>query len=298
MDDYKDEINLNDFIIAVNGVKFADLLKKIEDLLKKYQFDDINNNDKDAHLFFKTDLTQKELLKIRRESPDICLVWIYDKHPCMPSENQKHIEKEGINILKQFDVFIEGVKKDKDKYKKEDIKNFSEKLNKILTCFFKKERNEEEEYMLKAYKESKESIEHNRWVGAVIVDQNINKIISIGYNGYPKNGNNKEYGSISSQNRSSEVVHAEMDALLKATNKGNPVKDCVLYTTTFPCENCSKHIIKAGIKKLYYIEPYHKSKAESFYTDLIKLDNEKEQANEDKKIPFLHFEGIGPRKIF
>jgi len=57
------------------------------------------------------------------------------------------------------------------------------------------------------------------------------------------------------------TVHAEMAALLDAAYRGVSVKGANLFTTTFPCHNCTKHIIAAGIKEVIYIEPYPKSKA-------------------------------------
>jgi hypothetical protein len=67
-----------------------------------------------------------------------------------------------------------------------------------------------------------------------------------------------------------------------------------MYVTTFPCHNCTRHIIAAGIKRVYYIEPYPKSKARDLHSDAICFDEK--QAIEDGKIPFLPFVGIGPRR--
>jgi deoxycytidylate deaminase len=51
------------------------------------------------------------------------------------------------------------------------------------------------------------------------------------------------------------AVHAEMEALLACARSGRSARDAVLYTTTFPCHNCTRHIIAAGISKVIYIEP-------------------------------------------
>ena len=64
-----------------------------------------------------------------------------------------------------------------------------------------------------------------------------------------------------------------------------------MYVTTFPCHNCAKHIIAAGIKDVYYIEPYPKSKAVEFYTKEISIT-----ADEENKVHFLPFSGVGPRR--
>lgn len=50
------------------------------------------------------------------------------------------------------------------------------------------------------------------------------------------------------------AVHAEMEALMACTRSGRSARGSDLYTTTFPCHNCCRHIIGAGIRKVVYIE--------------------------------------------
>src|ERR1035441_9924393 len=57
------------------------------------------------------------------------------------------------------------------------------------------------------------------------------------------------------------AVHAEMDALLTCARSGISPRNGTLYTTTFPCHNCTRHLVAAGIRRVVYIEPYPKSKA-------------------------------------
>jgi deoxycytidylate deaminase len=90
------------------------------------------------------------------------------------------------------------------------------------------------------------------------------------------------------------AVHAEMDALLTCARLGLSVKGKILYTTTFPCHNCTRHIIAAGISKVVYIEPYPKSKAKDLHDDAITFDSE--DAEETQRIPFVPFVGVGPRR--
>ena len=47
------------------------------------------------------------------------------------------------------------------------------------------------------------------------------------------------------------VVHAEVNAIMHKTCID--LKDCTMYTTLFPCNECAKVIIQAGIKKIYYL---------------------------------------------
>ena len=87
------------------------------------------------------------------------------------------------------------------------------------------------------------------------------------------------------------VVHSEMEALLMCARNGIQTRNCDMYVTTFPCHNCAKHIIDAGIKKVIYIEPYPKSKTFDFYKNEI---SEKESEN---KVLFKSFAGVGPHKF-
>lgn len=88
------------------------------------------------------------------------------------------------------------------------------------------------------------------------------------------------------------TVHAEMDAITQATRLGISLAGGTLYTTVFPCQNCTKHIVAVGIKKVIYIEPYPKSLAKVLHDDSIVIDEQ----NPDK-VSFLPFEGVGPRRF-
>ena len=65
------------------------------------------------------------------------------------------------------------------------------------------------------------------------------------------------------------VVHAEMSALMSAARNGTKVKNMHMFCTTYPCHNCAKHLVAAGIQKVHYIEPYPKSKAVASHEDSI-----------------------------
>lgn len=94
------------------------------------------------------------------------------------------------------------------------------------------------------------------------------------------------------------AVHAEMEAILSAARMGIPVRGATLYTTTFPCHNCTKHIVDAGIARVVFIEPYPKSLARELHSDSIELVGEEENppAAAFKRVPFEPFVGIGPRR--
>jgi deoxycytidylate deaminase len=96
------------------------------------------------------------------------------------------------------------------------------------------------------------------------------------------------------------AVHAEMDALLTCARSGVSPVGGILYTTTFPCHNCTRHIVAAGIARVIYIEPYAKSRAEELHDDAILVEEKAMRLNRStkRKVPFTHFVGIGPRKYF
>lgn len=92
------------------------------------------------------------------------------------------------------------------------------------------------------------------------------------------------------------AVHAEMDALLTCARNGVSTVDTELFTTTFPCHTCTRHIISAGVSRVVYVEPYPKSMAAKLHKDAIILGSVTSKS--DRRIPFEAFVGIGPRRFF
>lgn len=96
---------------------------------------------------------------------------------------------------------------------------------------------------------------------------------------------------ISSLIEFSRSIHAEMDAITTIARRGNASTDgCYLYTTTYPCHNCARHIVASGIKRVFYIQPYEKSLALDLHDDAIT------GSNQSGKVSFEAFEGVSPRR--
>ena len=92
-------------------------------------------------------------------------------------------------------------------------------------------------------------------------------------------------------------LHAEQAAIVSAARTGVALAESKLYTTTFPCHECTKFIIGAGILEVQYIEPYPKSLAGELYRDLIDTLPPMAKATGSKdveRIPFRPFIGFGP----
>src|SRR5882724_4975159 len=82
-----------------------------------------------------------------------------------------------------------------------------------------------------------------------------------------------------------------MAAITDAARRGISIKNGVLYSTTFPCHLCARHIVSSGIQRVVYIEPYPKSLAEDLYSDSLTVDAEEPS---DAKVAFEPFVGIAP----
>ena len=84
-------------------------------------------------------------------------------------------------------------------------------------------------------------------VGCVIVDTD-KRIVSTGFNGFVAGCNEAEM-TYDRPMKYHLIIHAEMNALMFAKE---PVRGCTIYVTHHPCDNCLKHLLQAGIKKVYY----------------------------------------------
>ncbi|XP_023670511.2 deoxycytidylate deaminase isoform X2 [Paramormyrops kingsleyae] len=117
-----------------------------------------------------------------------------------------------------------------------------------------------EYFMAVAFLSAQRSKDPSSQVGACIVSQE-NKIVGIGYNGMP-NGCSDDLlpwsreGPDKLNTKYPYVCHAELNAIM---NKNSyDVKGCSIYVALFPCNECAKLIIQAGIKEVIYLsDKYH-----------------------------------------
>lgn len=88
------------------------------------------------------------------------------------------------------------------------------------------------------------------------------------------------------------AVHAEMAVITDAARRGVRLEGAMMFGTTFPCHNCAKNIVAAGVNEVIYIEPYPKSQVERLFSDSISTDREA-----TGKVRFLPFVGIAPHRF-
>lgn len=97
------------------------------------------------------------------------------------------------------------------------------------------------------------------------------------------------FGSLIEFSRS---IHAEMHALIIGSQKsGDKMVNGKLFVTTYPCHNCARHIVLAGISEVYFIEPYPKSLATILHSDSITEDE-----NDKSKVRILLYDGVAPSR--
>ena len=90
-------------------------------------------------------------------------------------------------------------------------------------------------------------------VGCCIVSQD-HKILSMGYNGFPRGCSDDDFPwkreGPPLENKYFYTTHSELNAILNY--RGGSLEGASLYVTLFPCNECAKAIIQAGIKEIVY----------------------------------------------
>ncbi len=113
--------------------------------------------------------------------------------------------------------------------------------------------NWDEYFMGVAHLSGMRSKDPNTQVGACIVSSD-NKILSMGYNGFPCGCSDDDFpweregGALDT--KYPFVTHSELNAILNY--RGGSLEGTKLYVSLFPCNECAKAIIQAGIKTVVY----------------------------------------------
>lgn len=113
----------------------------------------------------------------------------------------------------------------------------------------------DEYFMGIALLSAQRSKDGNTQVGACIVNPE-HKIVSMGYNGMPIGCDDDvmpwEREGDFLNTKYPFVCHAELNAILNSAAVS--LKDCTIYVTLFPCNECAKAIIQSGIRRVVFLD--------------------------------------------
>ena len=117
----------------------------------------------------------------------------------------------------------------------------------------------DEYFMGVALLAAQRSKDPNTQVGACIVDEQ-NRILSTGYNGFPHGCSDDDFpwnrDEALGETKYQFVVHAELNAILNS--RGKSLAGSKVYVALFPCNECAKAIIQAGVSEVVYLsDKYH-----------------------------------------
>lgn len=109
----------------------------------------------------------------------------------------------------------------------------------------------DEVWMEVAYIVARRSVDPAYKIGCVIVSDDNQQVLSLGYNGMERGGPNVVD---STERGKSGTIHAEINALIKL-NVDNP-KRKRMYVTRSPCKMCARAIVNAGIHEVIFDKQY------------------------------------------
>jgi dCMP deaminase len=112
----------------------------------------------------------------------------------------------------------------------------------------------DEYFMAIALLSSQRSKDPNTQVGACVANKE-NKIVGVGYNGFPLGCSDDELPWARTGNfldtKYPYVCHAELNAVLNSISRD--LRGCRIYVGLFPCNECTKVIIQAGIEEIIFL---------------------------------------------
>ncbi|MDO4891563.1 MAG: dCMP deaminase family protein [Coriobacteriaceae bacterium] len=115
----------------------------------------------------------------------------------------------------------------------------------------------DEFFMRVAIAASMRSKDPNTQVGACIAGRD-NRILSVGYNGTPMGLDDDEFPWDVSDDplldKHSYVIHAEANAILNYRGSLKDMAGAKVYVTLFPCQECAKTLVQAGIGEVVYLD--------------------------------------------
>jgi dCMP deaminase len=127
-------------------------------------------------------------------------------------------------------------------------------------------------YFLKiAYAVSERSTCDRAFIGCVLVLDK--RILTTGFNGSPAGqAHCDDAGHLMVDGHCVRTIHAETNAIIQAALHGVSTRGSTCYVTHFPCVNCAKVLINAGIIRLVYCVAYRMDQVALDFLSAAKID--------------------------
>lgn len=130
----------------------------------------------------------------------------------------------------------------------------------------------DEYFMAVALLSAQRSKDPSTQVGACVANKD-NKIVGVGYNGFPWGCSDDDLpwartGDVL-DTKYPYVCHAELNAVLNSISRD--LRGCRIYVGLFPCNECTKVIIQAGIEEIIYLSDKY-AETDSVRASKIMLD--------------------------
>ena len=103
-------------------------------------------------------------------------------------------------------------------------------------------------------------------VGCILVHNN--RIVAQGYNGFLPSC---PHDSHIVNGHEVATIHAEQNTIIDCAKRGVSCNECTAYITHYPCFNCAKMLLAAGIKEIYYINDYKNDELVAKYCELMSV---------------------------
>lgn len=130
----------------------------------------------------------------------------------------------------------------------------------------------DEFFMRVAVSAAHRSKDPNTQVGAVLADAN-HRILSVGYNGTPHGIDDDTFPWESTDDiltdKHSYVIHAEANAVLNYRGSLKELGGATAYVTLFPCNECAKFLVQAGIAEVVYLDDKYDGTPENTLSKMI-----------------------------